>query len=107
MEKKPRQLDMRRGASGSGAGRDLGGGGLAGPRRGRSAHLVPGAADDRGEDGAGGIVSREACLDQARAIVAHEGGGLLVVTHPGEEAGSCKTQRAARLLIAGAGGSSA
>ena len=42
-----------------------------------STHLVARAAHDGGEDSPGGIISCEACLAQARAIVTHERGGLL------------------------------
>ena len=44
-------------------------------------YLVTGAADDGGEHGPGGVVSGEASLHQAGAVVTHEGGGLIVVTH--------------------------
>ncbi|KAL0621582.1 hypothetical protein AAY473_009912 [Plecturocebus cupreus] len=40
-------------------------------------HLVSRAAHDRGEDSPGGIISCEACLAQARAIVTHKRSGLL------------------------------
>lgn len=46
-------------------------------------YLVTGAADDGGEDGPGGIVSGEASLHQTGAVVAHECGSLIVVTHDG------------------------
>lgn len=46
-------------------------------------YLVPGAADDGWEHGPGGIVPSKARLDQPRAVVAHQRGGLLVVTHLG------------------------
>ena len=42
---------------------------------------MTGAADDGGEDSPGGIVSGEASLHQAGAVVTHQGGGLVVVTH--------------------------
>lgn len=44
---------------------------------------MAGTADDRGEHGPGGIVSGEASLHQAGAVVAHKGGSLIVVTHVG------------------------
>lgn len=44
-------------------------------------YLVTGAADDRGEHGPGGIVSGEASLHKTGAVVAHEGGSFIVVTH--------------------------
>ena len=44
-------------------------------------YLVAGAANDGGEHGPGGIVSCESSFHQAGAVVAHEGGGLIVVTH--------------------------
>lgn len=44
-------------------------------------YLVAGAAHDGGEHGPGGVVSGEASLHQAGAVVTHEGGGLIVVTH--------------------------
>lgn len=46
-----------------------------------AACLVTGAANDRGEHSPGGIVSGEASLHKAGAVVAHKGGSLLVVTH--------------------------
>lgn len=49
-------------------------------------YLVSRAADDGWEDGSGGIVSGKACLDQPGAVVAHQCGGLLVVTHLRREA---------------------
>lgn len=42
---------------------------------------MAGASHDGGEDGAGSIITGEPSLDQARAVVAHEGGGLVVVAH--------------------------
>jgi len=45
------------------------------------AHLVPGPANDRGEDGSGGVVPGEARLAQARAVVAHQGSAFFIVTH--------------------------
>lgn len=44
-------------------------------------YLVSGAANDGRKDGAGSVVAGEARLHQAGAIVAHQGGGLLVVAH--------------------------
>lgn len=44
---------------------------------------MTGTADDGGEHGPGGIVSSEASLHQPRAVVAHKGGSLIVVTHGG------------------------
>ena len=46
-------------------------------------YLVTGAANNGGEDGPGGIVSGEASLHKAGAVVAHKGGSLIVVTHVG------------------------
>ena len=46
-------------------------------------YLMTGASDDGGEHGAGRVVSGEPSLHKAGAIVAHEGGGLFVVTHLG------------------------
>lgn len=57
---------------------------------------MTGAADDGWEHGPGGVVSGEASLHQAGAVVAHEGGSFLVVTHDGfygrreEEDGRCE-----------------
>lgn len=42
---------------------------------------MAGAANDGGEHGPGGIVPGEASLHQAGAVVAHERGGLVLVTH--------------------------
>lgn len=42
---------------------------------------MAGASDDGWEDGARSVISSKPSLDQARAVVAHEGGGLVVVTH--------------------------
>ncbi len=44
-------------------------------------YLVTWAADDGREDGPGGVISGETSLDQARAVVAHQSCGLVVVTH--------------------------
>lgn len=49
-------------------------------------YLVPRAADDGRENGPGGIVPGKARLDQPRAVVAHQCGGLLVVAHLRKEA---------------------
>jgi hypothetical protein len=43
-------------------------------------HLVTGAADDGGEDGAGGVVTGETGLDHTGAVVAHDG-LLFLVSH--------------------------
>ena len=45
--------------------------------------LVTGAADDGGEDGAGSVVTGEASLAEAGAIVDHEAHSIFVVTHGG------------------------
>lgn len=50
---------------------------------------MAGTADDGWEHGPGGIVSGEASLHQAGAVVAHKGGSLIVVTH----VGFCKRRR--------------
>lgn len=44
-------------------------------------HLVTGSANDGGEDSTGSVISGKSSLDQARAVVAHEGGSLVVVAH--------------------------
>lgn len=49
-------------------------------------YLVPRAAHDGWENSPGGIISGKARLDQPRAVVAHQRGGLLVVTHLRREA---------------------
>lgn len=54
-------------------------------------YLVPRATDDGRENSPGGIVPGKARLDQPRAIVAHQCGGFLVVTHLREEARTWKT----------------
>lgn len=54
----------------------------AGPR-GKKVYLVAWAAHDGREDSAGRIIAREAGLHQPRAVVTHQGGGLLVVAHLG------------------------
>lgn len=46
-------------------------------------YLVTRAADDGGEHGPGGIVSGEASLHKAGAVVAHKSGSFIVVTHVG------------------------
>lgn len=53
----------------------------SGKNREAAGYLVAGAAHDGGEHGPGGVVSGEARLHQAGAVVADEGGGLVVVTH--------------------------
>lgn len=58
-------------------------GAAPGDTGGREAYLVARAAHDGREDGAGRVIAREAGLDQPGAIVAHQGGGLLVVAHLG------------------------
>lgn len=50
---------------------------------GREVYLVARAAHDGREDRAGRVVAREAGLHQPGAVVAHQGGGLLVVAHLG------------------------
>ena len=44
-------------------------------------YLVTGASNDGWEDSTGSVITGEPSLDQAGAVVAHEGGGLVVVTH--------------------------
>lgn len=44
-------------------------------------YLVAGPSNNGGEDSTGSIISSESSLDQARAIVTHEGGSFVVVTH--------------------------
>lgn len=44
-------------------------------------YLVTGPSHDGGEDGTGSVISGKPSLDQARAIVAHKGGSLVVVAH--------------------------
>ena len=46
-------------------------------------YLVARAAHDGREDGAGRVVAREAGLHQPGTVVAHQGGGLLIVAHLG------------------------
>ena len=46
-----------------------------------ASHLVPGPANDGGEDGSGGVIPGEARLAQARAVVTHQGSAFLIVTH--------------------------
>ncbi len=43
-------------------------------------YLVPGASDDGGEDGPGGVVAGEPGLAHARAVV-HDQSGDVLVTH--------------------------
>lgn len=45
------------------------------------AYLVTGASNDGWEHSAGSVITGETSLDQARAVVAHEGSSLIVVTH--------------------------
>ena len=47
----------------------------------RLAHLVAGPSNKGREDSTWSVISGKSSLDQARAVVAHKGGGLLVVTH--------------------------
>ena len=42
---------------------------------------MTGSSDDGGEDSTGGVISGEPSLDQAGAVVAHKGGGFVVVAH--------------------------
>ena len=44
-------------------------------------YLVAGPSNNGREDSTGSVVAGKTSLDQARAIVAHEGGSLIVVTH--------------------------
>lgn len=46
-------------------------------------YLVAWATHDGWEDSSGGVITRKAGLYQPGAIVAHQSGGLLVVTHLG------------------------
>lgn len=50
---------------------------------GAECYLVAWATNDGREHSPGGIISRKAGFHQPGAIVAHQSGGLLVVTHPG------------------------
>lgn len=54
----------------------------------REVYLVPRAAHYGREDSAGRVIARKAGLHQPRAVVAHQGGGLLVVTHLGTASGA-------------------
>lgn len=45
------------------------------------AHLVAGPSNNGREDSTGSVISGKSSLDQARAVVAHKGGSLIVVTH--------------------------
>lgn len=75
-------------------------------RPGRGVYLVARAAHDGGEHGPGRVIPREARLHQPGAVVAHQGGGLLVVAHPGSApAGSAGGQRGGARSAPGAGGS--
>merc|ERR1739838_867622 len=51
--------------------------------------LMTGTSNDGREDGPGGIVSGEASLHKAGAVVAHKGGSFIVVTHVGFLGGGC------------------
>ena len=42
---------------------------------------MPGTTDDRGEDGAGSVISSEAGLAHARSVVHHQS-GYFFVAHP-------------------------
>lgn len=42
---------------------------------------MTGTTDDRGEHSARRVIAGEASLHQAGAVVAHQGGSLVVVTH--------------------------
>ena len=55
----------------------------AGTAQRAEAYLVARAAHDGREDRAGRVVAREASLHQPGTVVAHQGGGLLVVAHLG------------------------
>lgn len=52
-------------------------------RRDGECYLVAWATHDGREDSSGGVITRKAGLHQPGAIVTHQSGGLLVVTHPG------------------------
>lgn len=39
------------------------------------------ASNNRWKDSTGSVITSKPSLDQARAIVTHKGGGLIVVTH--------------------------
>lgn len=54
----------------------------------KTVYLVTGAADDGGEHSARCVIAGEASFHQAGAVVAHQGGGLVVVAHDV----SCATQ---------------
>lgn len=56
-------------------------------QEGQEVYLVAWAAHDGGEDRAGRVVPREAGLHQPGPVVAHQGGGLLVVAHVGTASG--------------------
>lgn len=45
------------------------------------AYLVARPSNDGREDSTGSVISSKSSLDQARAIVAHKGSSLIVVTH--------------------------
>lgn len=44
-------------------------------------HLVTGATNDGGEDGARCVIAGEPSLHQAGAVITHQGGSLFVVAH--------------------------
>lgn len=44
-------------------------------------HLVTGPSNNGREDSTGSVISGKSSLDQARAVVAHKGGSLVVVAH--------------------------
>ncbi len=44
-------------------------------------YLVTRASNNGWEDSTGSVITGKPSLDQARAVVAHQGGGLVVVTH--------------------------
>lgn len=70
------ELDVRR---------SLGEGGALDVARGQStnssSYLVAWPSNDGREDSTGGVISGKSSLDQARAVVTHKGGSLVVVTH--------------------------
>lgn len=44
-------------------------------------YLMTGPSDDGRKDSTGSVITGKPSLDQARAVIAHEGGSLVVVTH--------------------------
>lgn len=54
---------------------------------------MTGTADDRGEHGARRVIAGESSLHQAGAVVAHQGGSLVVVAH---DVSSVRQDRGAR-----------